>query len=255
MYVVEITAPGQWIDSQDRAWSFEVTNLLTAMQSEFFDANNSCNLFEEQMARISSVATTIEARMEEHRERLARSKVLEEQVEADLGIKRDSAESSRRIEWEIECRLKREQWATGTPPQEFQRGLVRLYARAFIQAADMFEKYLGVLTTMNDAPAALAPLRLRFEAHFSDLRPVRNTIQHMEDRLRGLGAGRNPRPLPNGQRLMLGNFHGNRYGTTLSDGQYGYVEISRASVDVMADVLQETLNSYRWLGTAHHLPT
>ena len=83
-----------------------------------------------------------------------------------------------------------------------------------------------------------AELSEEFSLLFPDVRGVRNTAQHLEDRSRGLGAGRSPRPLvlqpvenflvnAPGGALVLDALIGNRFGCTMADGHYGEVEISR----------------------------
>ncbi|MXF14398.1 hypothetical protein FQ010_27010, partial [Escherichia coli] len=79
---------------------------------------------------------------------------------------------------------------------------------------------------------------------FPDLRGVRNSTQHREDRARGLGVGREPKPLnlqpisntfinaPQGA-LILNNLNGTKFGSTMSDGHYGEVDISPESLSKM----------------------
>jgi len=102
---------------------------------------------------------------------------------------------------------------------------------------------------------------------FPDLRRVRNTAQHLEDRSRGLGAGKNPKPMtlqpvenrlisaPEGGVLVLNSLTDNRFGCTMSDGHYGEVEISPQSLQVLCGLLHEVLQCFQWKGPVQHAPS
>ncbi|MCV5180175.1 hypothetical protein OFC21_32670, partial [Escherichia coli] len=81
----------------------------------------------------------------------------------------------------------------------------------------------------------------------------------LEDRARGLGAGREPKPLnlqpisntfinaPQGA-LILNNLNGTKFGSTMSDGHYGEVDISPESLSKMQSIVQGVLDSFKWVG-------
>jgi hypothetical protein len=106
----------------------------------------------------------------------------------------------------------------------------------------------------------------RFSIAFPHLRGVRNSSQHMEDRSRGLGAGRNPKPLElkpidngliksEGGALVLNSLNGTKYGNTMADGHYGEVDVSPASMEALNAIFQDILNAFTWKGSKCHLPS
>jgi hypothetical protein len=161
--------------------------------------------------------------------------------------------------------FKREQWQAGRLPREFEHNQAFMHARSFLYALDLFDKFLNVLKSQPNAPEKIPELHERFGASFPDLRLVRNTVQHMEDRSRGLGAGRNPKPLDlrpvdnqlikaEGGALILNCLNGTKYGNTMSDGHYGEIDVSPESMKSLCSIFQEVLDSFEWKGPKNHLP-
>lgn len=74
----------------------------------------------------------------------------------------------------------------------------------------------------------------------------------MEDRVRGLGAEKEPKPIklkpvnnihvvaPQGA-LMLNNLFGTKFGCTMADGYYGEVDISTESLAKLQNLIQKFL--------------
>jgi hypothetical protein len=73
-----------------------------------------------------------------------------------------------------------------------QRREQRLYAREFIFAVDNFIKQLQVLAAEPDAPASIQTAVDTFVATVPGVQDVRNSLHHVEDRVRGLKAGNQP---------------------------------------------------------------
>ena len=177
-----------------------------------------------------------------------------------------SHENWEEILFESAVRFKREKWNGGSIPREFEHKLPFLYARAFLYALDAFDKFLGVLAKEPNVPPEVANLHARMAKDFPDLRGVRNTAQHLEDRARGLGAGKNPQPLdlkpitnsfinaPGGGLLVLNGLNGSKYGSTMSDGHYGEIDVSPESMQRLQAVLQDLLELFKWRGPKQHSP-
>src|SRR5690606_26510642 len=89
------------------------------------------------------------------------------------------------INFKTEVRFKREKWSNGFQPREFEHNLPFIYARAFLYAIDSFDKFLGVLSREDGVPEIVAELHGQVGEAFPDLRGVRNSAQHLEDRSRG----------------------------------------------------------------------
>ncbi len=261
MYIFEITTPGTWLDYPDCDWAWKIEGLLRNLQAQFYEANAALNLFEQAQARQSSRFTREQWQADSERRSQIRI-----QVEAELGFEL-SPQSWDRVSHETEVRFKREKWGSGHVPRELERSVVSIFARAFVYALDGFDKFLTVLAAEPGTPPKIAELSARIESTFPDLRGVRNTTQHLEDRSRGLGAGKNPKPLtlqsvenrlvsaPGGGVLVLNALNGNRFGCTMSDGHYGEVEISPQALQHLATLLHEVLQCFQWRGPAQHAPS
>jgi hypothetical protein len=171
------------------------------------------------------------------------------------------------IHFESEVRFKRERWSSGGVPREFEHNLPFIYARAFLYALDAFDKLLGVLSKEPNVPEQIAKYHAQIDEYFLNLRGVRNTAQHLEDRARGFGAGRNPQPLklkpitnslinaPGGGVLALNCLNGSRYGSTMSDGHYGEIDVSPESMRRLQKILEGVLQSFKWRGPRQHAPS
>jgi hypothetical protein len=261
MFVFEVTVPGTWLEHEDRAWAWRIQNQLRLLISQFYEANLALNFFMGAIRKPPSFANR-EAWERDSRRRAEISRIVE-QERGGWGWGVADWES---VRFEAEVRFKREKWANGGIPREFEHNVPFLYARAFLYALDGFDKMLGVLAREPGVPEELTEWHRKVEDAFPDLRGVRNTAQHMEDRARGLGAGKNPKPLDlkpvqnalvhaPGGALILNSLNGSRYGSTMADGHYGEVDVSPESVERLQFILEGVLARFKWHGPKEHLPS
>jgi Haloacid dehalogenase-like hydrolase len=59
---------------------------------------------------------------------------------------------------------------------------------------------------------------------------------------------------PGGGVLVLNNLNGTRYGSTMSDGHYGEIDVSPESMQRLQAVLQALLLLFKWRGPRQHAP-
>lgn len=261
MFVFEITTPGTWLDYEDSDWSWRIQNQLRSLESQFFEANAALNLFFHSRAVRPSFANRDNwERDSERRSEIQRA------VEQERGVTM-SCDDWEAIRFETEIRFKREQWSNGRVPREFEHNHPFMYARAFLYALDAFDKFLGVLAKESNVPAPIAAFHAQIVKAFPDLRGVRNTAQHLEDRARGLGSGREPKPLdlkpiannfinaPGGGVLVLNSLSGTRYGSTMSDGHYGEIDVAPEAMQHLQAILEGVLQSFKWRGPRQHAPS
>jgi len=261
MLIFEVITPGTWLESDDRQWAFEIEGQLRSLTSQFYEANLALNLF--MAARESRPSFADQDQWErdaEHRARIRNELELENQNAS-------SREVWEKIQFETEVRFKREKWQGGSLPREFEHGISFIYAKAFLYALDAFDKFLGVLARERDVPEELPELHARIGSAFPNLRGVRNTSQHLEDRARGLGAGRNPQPMnlqpvennlvsaPAGGVLILNSLNGSRFGSTMADGHFGEVDVSPESLEALQHILNDVLQAFSWQGPVQHGPS
>lgn len=259
MYIFEFVVPGTWLDYEDRDWSWKVGGLLDNLQSQFFEANLALNLFSS-----SQQARTLPGL---NREKWERDAQLRSEIQKVVELERGGMnfhENWEEIRFETDVRFKREQWARGTTPREFEHNTSFLYARAFLYALDGFDKFLGVLSKTENAPEAIADIHGKMATAFPALREVRNSAHHIEDRTRFLGKYGKPlhlKPIdteaikaPEGA-LVLNNLNGSKYGSTMADGHFGEVDVSPESLTSLQGLLSEVLSAFKWKGPKQHLPS
>jgi hypothetical protein len=259
MYIYELVVPGTRLDYEDRDWSWSVEGLLRNLQSQFFEANLALNLFSSsQQGRLFPTMN----REKWERDTQRRSEI-QRVVEMEKGGM-NSHENWEEVRFETDVRFKREQWAGGAIPREFEHNTSFLYARAFLYALDGFDKFLGVLSKTENAPEAIAEIHGKMAKAFPALREVRNSAHHIEDRTRFLGKYGKPldlKPVDNeaikasGGALVLNNLNGSKYGSTMADGHFGEVDVSPESMTALQGLLSEVLSAYKWKGPKQHLPS
>lgn len=261
MFVFEIIIPGTWLDYDDSDWSWRVQNQLRFLESQFFEANAALNLF----VNAQSIRSPFSDRSNWERDSQRRSEI-QCAVEQECGDSM-SCENWDQIHFEAEVRFKREKWSNGGVPREFEHNLPLIYARAFLYALDAFDKFLGVLSKEANVPEKVVKFHAQIAEDFPHLRGIRNTAQHLEDRARGLGAGKNPQPLdlkpitnslinaPCGGVLALNCLNGSRYGSTKSDGHYGEIDVSPESMQRLQKIFEGVLQSFKWRGSRQHSPS
>ena len=262
MFIFEIIIPGTWLDYDDREWTWKIERQLDSLQSQFFEANLALNLFlSAQSSRASSYSKDVWDADSKRRQEIRQ--ILEEEYTKQG---KSYWDSHHEIYLETEIILKREKWQQGIPPREFEHKIVFIYARAFLYALDAFDKFLGVLSKEENVPEVISELHKKISDIFPDLRGVRNTAQHLEDRSRGLGSGKSPKPLdlkpidnnfisaPGGV-LVLNSLNGSKYGSTMADGHYGEVDVSPESMSHLQEILNNILGSFKWHGSKQHKPS
>ena len=258
VYIFELVIPGTWLDYEDQGWSGKVGGLLDNLQSQFFEANLALNLF--------SNSHQAQDFPFPDREKWEQDAQLRRQIQLTVEQERsriDAIGDWEEIRHETEIRFKRAQWEKGAIPREFQQKTPLLYARCFLYALDGFDKFLRVLAEIENAPSELAMSRQRMASLFPSLRGVRDSAQHLEDRARALGRDRKPlalKPVDNemvkapGGVLILNSLNGSKYGSTMSDGHYGEVDVSPESMTALLGLLTDVLNAFNWTGPRQHKP-
>jgi hypothetical protein len=259
MWVFELVVPGVWLEMEDRQLSWEVGGLLWHLEGSFFEANTALNLFHQAWVTDSQSPSPNPDDWE--RDRARRSEIQDALIQTKGDFSHDDYMETH---FEAEVIHKREKWSQGRVPSELQRNVVLIYARAFLYAMDAFDKFLTVLSKTAGVPPEITQLSNKMSEHFPDLRGVRNSAQHQEDRARGLGvrgAKIDLKPIDNtivkapAKMLMLNCLNGSRYGSTMADGHYGEVDVSPESMACLQSLLLEVLNCFRWRGPKRHLPS
>ena len=259
MYLFEIETPGVWLDIPDQECRFQLGSQLNQLKSIFVEANVALNLFEH-----ANHDHRQSMRSDNWHQDSERKSEIRQQVEDEHGG--FSFDNHDEITLEADRRFLRETIAVGRLPTEHHAKIPFLHARSFLYALDSFDRHLEVLSKENGVPDSLALLHARVAIEFPDLRGVRNTAHHKEDRGRGLGSGRNPQPMtlapvengavsaPAGGVLMLDMLNGSNYGSTMASGHYGEVPVTAESMEKLQEILTAVLTAFRWTGPRELTP-
>ncbi len=192
-----------------------------------------------------------------------RRAALEVEAWRELGLDPTESGSWFQVEALVEVRLKREKWGAGVMPDSYLFRLPFIHAKTFLFALDRIDKILRELAKEEKVPSAVGEVHARFLAAFPDLRGVRNSTAHVEDRARGLDKHGRPLELKavdnemvkaHGGVLIIESLAENRITATMDDGTCGEVEVSTESLDIAQQVIQDAINVFQWTGPASHLP-
>jgi len=254
MLIYEIIVPGGWLNYEDDSWANNIYNQLYSLQNSFYDANIALNLFNDAEAEF--IAKMNDRSLRE-RERTRRTEL---NMEAKCSPTPNPLGPFGEI-LKIETQFKREQWNMGIPPRQFWNRPMFLHAKMFLFSVDDFERKLKVLSDEPEVPVTLADLHKQVISFFPDLRGVRNTAHHMEDRQRGLDRNKPFTPQPTTTAgihslggLIFDNLEGSKYGSTMGNGCFGQIDVSDASMNNLRGILQAVYNSFNWDGHMQLLP-
>ena len=123
-------------------------------------------------------------------------------------------------------------------PSSCASRLRSLYARCFVYALDAAGQLIRVLQEYDQLPSSARRQCKRYLSQFVAVRDLRNSLQHIEDRLRGLGRGGVPLP---GPLIVLGGFIDNRFGSTTEDGRYVEIEMSNSVLAQACAIVEDLL--------------
>lgn len=257
--VYELVSPGSWIEGLPREQARPIETTLDMILEAFYEANAALWMFNDETWLFEDAGEiSPESAQEQWKADMNRRRELFESLGDPSHL---SAEERAQRDFEIELLMKKEKWAQGHLPDQILKKYAFLHARSFLYALDAVDKHMKVLRGLDGAPQAIGPLHDEIAQHFPDLREVRNSAQHTEDRVRGLGkAVKNVaqplklKPVHNGMFeapngiLVIGTLWGTRYGNTMADGHYGEVDVSAATMTTLQSILQRVINAFQWRG-------
>lgn len=125
-----------------------------------------------------------------------------------------------------------------------ERRLRHLHAKSFVYALDAAGQLIRVLKRQEQLPITARSHCERFLSQFGSLRDLRNSLQHIEDRLRGIGRHDKPIPSP---LLVLGAFRNGHFGATTSEGHYVEIEISNSILEQAVTIVEDLIWCFAWL--------
>ena len=176
------------------------------------------------------------------------------------------AESARHWQ-EAAALVEAEEWSQGILPSRYYSPLHGIFDRAYILALYTYDLHLkkiaadleaaatsniSVRTEIGPLQQALLKATQEFGSQFRQLKEVRDSLEHKEDRARGKDKGGKPLRLPTtpggGRILILGASDSSTFRTVIHDGSLGSVEISIDALAFVERSLQKILDSVLWNG-------
>lgn len=143
---------------------------------------------------------------------------------------------------------------TARPPDDSWEvnKLRSLYARSFAYAVDTLSQLLLALPKIGALPSGVQAHIEQFQQSFGSIRELRNSLHHIEDRLRTkgrMGKGGQERALPPGL-VIMGHLVGNKFGCTAANGLYAEIELSAATLATASQIVDDIVWCFDWLGPA-----
>ena len=277
MVIFQVVKPGTWLNGvADRQASFNIEGLIRNLIDIFYEANLNLNLFNEEIGifrqRIAQRSSFDHDLMDSNFD-LERSEddSIYEEIEREFASEgKVFNRYSNDVQILFKMRKNIKAFERGGIPRELNDKKKFLYAKSFLFSLDSFDRFLGVLSKEKGVPDSVISIHKRINQEFPDLRGVRNSTHHLEDRSRGLGNfDRNtkqikvlqPQPItnggihaPQGNILVLNSLFGTKYACTMADGHLGEVDVSSESLSKLHSILQDVLSSFSWKGRVEIYP-
>lgn len=253
MQVFELNYPGTWLD--DTSISNDVEPLLYQLENSMADASVGLALFEEAQSKPMPEPGW--------KRRQPAERAIAEAMESQLPAPLDYFTRCDILE-KANLQARRQEWAAGYVPENYERRLTFIHAHVVLYALDTIGRILNSLARISGIPAGVVAARDGYRTAIPDLVSVRDSAHHPEHRARGLDRDGKPLTLqpinngminaPNGNVLALNNLNGNRLGYTSNDGHYGEVEISAQTLTVAQTAIQQVLDALPWSGSRKTVP-
>jgi hypothetical protein len=126
---------------------------------------------------------------------------------------------------------------------KYSRSLNSIYAREFVYSLDSISKILKVLNSQIGLPGAVHKLISEYDINFENLKHIRDSAAHIEDRGRALGKDRKK---ISSTIIILGCFNERRFEFTASNGKCCGVDISESTLLLAHRILQAIINAFTW---------
>ncbi|MDQ3609523.1 MAG: hypothetical protein M3459_11575 [Actinomycetota bacterium] len=185
----------------------------------------------------------------------------EAELEAQAGIawgQPDYFEKSEAIREQVRREMLREKWAREGGPESYARRTVFIHAQSFVSTLAVLQRSLLALRRYPFEPAVAAGIKKaadEFAAALPGLKGVRDSVAHVEERVRGEAHGKKikTQPVsnslihaPGGGAMVVSALNNQRYGGTIADGTYAEVEVADATTEVARAAVQAVDDALPW---------
>jgi hypothetical protein len=294
MKLFEITYPGTWLEIDDFDYRWFVKNVLHGLEQELTESALALFYFEEVDQRMRIELDQWNVKSQERRKKMEQFETEIRNGSQSFGNMRDIVEDEsdnqrRCIEKKLSIEMfgttessqvpseqldelwyrtnqevARENWQQEIFPKKYQHYIPFLFAKSFLSSVATFQTHLFTLGNDLRTQSRVHDHISQFNIAFPKLRQLRNTVQHVNERLHGRdGRGNRISPEPvyfiaqdptQEGILVLDQLNDNRYGGTLADGSYGEIEVSARTLLIVNECLQNIIDSYPWKGPKQFYP-
>lgn len=242
IFVPEIVTPGNRIVGIGADEAFQLSGCVYVLKAHLETAAIALMMFERASAEMSAPDPT-SSPWGERREELFRQAIQESSP--------TNGHEFIRARLTAEMQAKRELWSSGRMPESWKPSLRRLYAREFVYALDGITKMLDRMTCEPGAPTGVDRILDDLEAAIPGVKDTRDSLHHVEDRIRG--RGRNERPIPS-NGVVIECLFGSRLAMTAGDGRVTEVDVCRRSLEAAQVGVQKLIGLFDWQGHPDHEP-
>lgn len=255
IFVVE--TPGTLVQREDINEARRIDRHISVLIDHFEEANCSLITFKEASDRVYHAQKNQDSSRQFERT----YDLFQQKIDGDQRGK--STSQLDQANFEAQNQAKHEEWERNGHSRSLLNKSVFITARAFIFAIDNFEKQLLIFAKDEGMPPRLLQIHERLFEFFPNLREVRNSIHHQEDRRRHLKNGGKridlkpiSTPIIRSDKGMMAIsiIHDTKYGCTMSDGHYGEVDVSEESMKKLQELLVDIIQEFEWKGLQVQYP-
>jgi hypothetical protein len=202
-----------------------------------------------------------EARREQWQRDANRTREIEAAMEAEAGVSwgaPDYFERSNEIREQARRQALREKWAKDGCPETYRRRVVFIHARSFVTTLAVLQRSLIAMSKFafsEETRQALQRACDEFAQALPGLKGVRDSVAHVEERVRGEARGRkiDTKPImnsmihaPGGGVIVTEALNNQHFGGTIEDGTYAEVEVADATTEVARAAVQAVFDALPW---------
>ena len=175
-----------------------------------------------------------------------------------LAILHNVAEATLALEWFLSA-LEKSGWprnddqspppnAPDEPFGNYFHAIV--HAKTFLYSLDSTLKIANTLAKLPKVPNPVIEARNKLREHFPDVPGLRNSLLHIEDRIRGLVRNKKM-DLEAAGGLTFHFLIGKQFASTIEGDRLGELEVSERSLIVVVEYVENVLNAFDWKGAPH----
>lgn len=139
--------------------------------------------------------------------------------------------------------LTRKNYDSKRKQSKYVNYLNTIYAKMFVYSLNSITEILKVFKKYSNLPHDVLVLVSEYKSIFGNIKHIRDSATHIENRGRALDKNGNIIPA---SLIVLGGFNERRYEFTGSDGKCYGVEISESTLLLAHRILQSIINAFKW---------